>query len=591
MLTNSLMNFRIIEGLKSILSIPENQVKGPPPKRVKYIFVTGGVLSSVGKGIVTASIGKILQVRGYDVTAIKIDPYLNVDAGTMNPFMHGEVFVTEDGGETDLDLGHYERFLDKNLTRWHNITTGQVYMKVVLDERLGKYLGKCVQIIPHITDEIKRRIRLIAAQTLADVVLVEVGGTVGDIEGLPFLEAIRQMRLEEGYENTLFVHVALVPILDVTGEQKTKPLQHSVNELRRIGIQPDIIVARSPKPLEDEARRKIALFSNVPLEAVFCSYTVDTVYRVPLILDEQGLGDYICKRLGLEPRKPKWDEWKSFVDRLTNPKFMVNIAMVGKYTKLRDSYISIVEALNHAGAALETRVNLVWIEAEDLEDEKRREQVEEKILSCDGVMVLPGFGARGAEGKIRAIQIARENDIPFLGICFGMQLAVVEFARNVVGLKDANSTEIDPKTPHPVVDLLPEQKDLQWYGGTMRLGAQATVLEPGTIVYKLYGKPIIFERHRHRYEINPAYWDVLQKCGLVFSGWSYDRRRVEFIELPNHYFFLATQAHPEFKSRPLRPSPPYLGFVKACLYRCLGKPSPFRYQRGKQCNEQVESKL
>jgi len=546
-----------------------------PPR--KYIFITGGVLSSVGKGIVASSIGLILKKRGFDVTLVKIDPYINVDAGTMNPYMHGEVFVTEDGGETDLDLGHYERFLDLYLSKEHNITTGQVYLSVIMRERRGDYLGKCVQIIPHITDEIKRRIRNVGEHSSAEIVIVEIGGTVGDIEGLPFLEAIRQMRLEEGYDNTLFVHVALVPILSVTGEQKTKPLQHSVNELRRIGIQPDIIIARCDKPLEEEAKQKIALFGNVPPSAVFTSYTVRTVYEVPLILDKQGIGDYICRRLHLKPKKtPGWTLWCGFVNSLLNPEYQVNVIMCGKYTKLKDSYISIIEALNHAGAKLKTKVNLIWIEAELLEKEnKEKEKMVEKIKKSDGVLALPGFGARGAEGKIEAIRIARENNIPFLGICFGMQLAVVEFARNVIGLKKANSTEIDPETPHPVIDLLPEQLNVKEKGGTMRLGAQASILVKGSLAYKLYGEQVIFERHRHRYEVNPSYWRILQEKGLVFSGWSVDKRRVEFIELPKHYFFLGTQAHPEYKSRPLKPSPVFLGFVKACLYRSTGKPSPF----------------
>ncbi|HDI74797.1 MAG: CTP synthetase [Thermoprotei archaeon] len=550
------------------------------PEERKFIFITGGVLSSVGKGIVASSIGLILKKRGFNVTMIKVDPYINVDAGTMNPYMHGEVFVTEDGGETDLDLGHYERFLDISLTKDHNITTGQVYLSVIMKERKGEYLGKCVQIIPHITDEIKNRIRTVGERSGAEVVIVEIGGTVGDIEGLPFLEAIRQMRLEEGFDNTLFIHVALVPILSVTKEQKTKPLQHSVNELRRIGIQPDIIVARCDEPLEEEARRKIALFGNVPVSAVFTSYTVLTVYEVPLILDKQGVGDFICKRLKLKPKaRPDWTPWKKFIQSLKQPTHIVNVAMCGKYTKLKDSYISIIEALNHAGAKLETKVNLVWIDAEKLEKQNREsEKLRSKLKQCDGILALPGFGARGAEGKIEAIRIARENDVPFLGICFGMQLAVVEYARHVAGLKKANSTEIDPKTPHPVIDLLPEQLEIREKGGTMRLGAQASVLVKNSLAYTLYGEQVIFERHRHRYEVNPSYWKILQEKGLFFSGWSVDKRRVEFIELPDHYFFLGTQAHPEYKSRPLKPSPVFLGFIKACIFKSKGKSSPFRKQ-------------
>jgi len=494
--------------------------------------------------------------------------------------MHGEVFVTEDGGEVDLDLGHYERFLDIDLSKENNITTGQVYLSVIEAERKGHYLGRCVQIIPHITDEVKRRIRLVANRSGVDVTLVECGGTTGDIEGLPFLEAIRQMRLEEGVSNTLFVHVALVPILEVTGEFKTKPLQHSVQELRRIGILPDIVVARCRYPLDDEAKKKIALYSNVPEEAVFTSYNVECIYELPMILDSQGMGDYICKRLDLPSSKPDWSLWRNVVNKHKTFKYEINICMCGKYTKLKDSYISIIEALKHAGAYLETKVNMVWLETTTIEESSEALLKAMDVLKrSDGIMVLPGFGVRGAEGKIKTVQIARENKIPFLGICFGMQLAVVEFARNVVGLKDANTTELDPSTPHPVVDLLPEQRGLKEMGGTMRLGAQATVLEPGTLVYKLYGKPIIFERHRHRYEVNPAYWATLQSHGMVFSGFSPDKKRVEFIELRDHPFFVATQAHPEFKSRPTKPSPIYYGFVEACL----------RYRLSKEGGEALQS--
>jgi CTP synthase len=484
--------------------------------------------------------------------------------------MHGEVFVTEDGGEVDLDLGHYERFLDVDLSKDNNITTGQVYMAVIEAERKGKYLGKCVQIIPHITDEVKRRIRSVAQRSNVDVTLIECGGTTGDIEGLPFLEAIRQMRLEEGPSNTLFVHVALVPILEVTGEFKTKPLQHSVQELRRIGIQPDVVVARCKYPLDEDSKKKIALYSNVPEEAVFTSYDVECIYELPMILDEQGMGNYICRRLMLNNAQADWSPWKEVVMRYKFHRYEVNVCMCGKYTKLKDSYISIIEALKHAGASLETKVNMSWLEATLLDQgEEIPKEYREVLDSCDGVVVLPGFGARGAEGKIKVIKYAREDKIPFLGICFGMQLAVVEFARNVIGLKGANTTELDPSTSHPVVDLLPEQHRVEEMGGTMRLGAQATVLEPGTKVYELYSRPIIFERHRHRYEINPAYWSLLQGYGMVFSGYSVDKRRVEFIELKDHPFFVATQAHPEFKSRPNRPSPLFYGFVRACLERRL----------------------
>ena len=537
----------------------------------KFIFITGGVLSSVGKGIVTSSIGKMLQTCGFKVTAIKIDPYVNVDAGTMNPYMHGEVFVTDDGGETDLDLGWYERFLDLNLSKDNNITTGQIYQAVIEKERRGDFLGRCVQIVPHVTNEIKNRIRGVAKRSGADVVLTEVGGTVGDIEGLPFLEAIRQMRLEEGFENTLYVHVALVPILDVTGEMKTKPLQHSVNELRRIGIQPDIIVARCQRMIDKEALRKIALFGTIPEKAVFCSYTVPTIYMVPLILDEQGMGDFICRRLGLQGEKPDWSRWKSFVDRLLHPKYEVKIALVGKYAGLVDSYVSMNEAFRHAGAKCETKVLIDYFEAEQFEENPEKL---EQLKNYDGIFVPYGFGSRGAEGKIMAIQFARENDIPFLGVCFGFQLAVVEFARNVCGLKDANSTEIDPETPHPVVDLMPEQKNVEYKGATMRLGQHEIVIKPETLAFRLYGSERIFERHRHRFEVNIDYLSTLEKHGLVFSGRSVDGRRMEILELPEKYFFFASQFHGEFKSRPERPDPEYYGFVKACLDRKLGKPKP-----------------
>ncbi|MEM1515165.1 MAG: CTP synthase [Candidatus Bathyarchaeia archaeon] len=538
------------------------------------MFVTGGVLSSVGKGVVTASIGKMLQFRGFTVTAIKIDPYVNVDAGTMNPYVHGEIFVTEDGGETDLDLGWYERFLDINLSKENNITTGQIYQSVIEKERRGDYLGKCVQIIPHITDEIKYRIRMVAEKSGADVVLTECGGTVGDIEGLPFLEAIRQMRLEEGYENTLYIHVALVPILDVTAEMKTKPLQHSVNELRRIGIQPDIIVARCAKMITKEALERIALFGTISKEAVFCSYNVPTVYEVPLILDEQGMGDYICKRLGLVSKQINVQEierWKRIVSALKNYKYTIRVALVGKYTGLIDSYISMNEAFKHAGAACNTNVFIDYIEAETFEENP------EKIVmlkNYDGIFVPYGFGSRGAAGKIMAIQFAREHDIPFLGVCYGFQLAAIEFARNACGLKDANSTEIDEKTPHPVIDLMPEQQHLSYKGATMRLGIQKVIIKPGTLAHKLYGVTETYERHRHRYEVNPAYIDILEKYGLVFSGKSSDGRRMETLELPDKFFFFASQFHGEFKSRPGRPSPEYYGFIKACLDKKLGKPRP-----------------
>jgi CTP synthase len=538
---------------------------------VKYVFVTGGVLSSVGKGIVTSSIGKMLQARGLKVTAIKIDPYVNVDAGTMNPYVHGEVYVTDDGGETDLDLGWYERFLDLNLKKENNITTGMVYKEVIEKERRGDFLGRCVQIVPHVTNEIKNRIRDVAKHSDVDVALTEVGGTVGDIEGLPFLEAIRQMRLEEGYENTLYVHVALVPILDVTKEMKTKPLQHSVNELRRIGIQPDLIVARCSEMIDSEVLRKIALFGTIPENAVFCSYNVETIYKVPLILDEQGMGEFICKRLGFLERKSDFNDWKKFVDAMLKPEYEVKIALVGKYAGLVDSYVSMNEALRHGGAACNTRVCIHYIEAESFE--KNPDKVE-TLRDFDGIFVPYGFGPRGAEGKIMAIKFARENNIPFLGICYGFQLAVVEFARHVCGLEGASSAEINPHSPHLVIDLMPEQKGIEYKGATMRLGAHKIVIRPSTMAYALYKNEEIYERHRHRFEVNLDYLEKFEKNGLIFSGKSADGKRMEILELPSHFFFFASQFHGEFKSRPGRPDPEYYGFIKACLDKKLGKSKP-----------------
>lgn len=515
-------------------------------------------MSSVGKGTVAASIGLLLKARGYRVSAVKIDPYINVDAGTMNPYMHGEVFVTEDGAETDLDLGHYERFLDINMSKYNNITAGKVYFEVIKKEREGKYLGQTVQIIPHVTDEIKSMIRRAAELDKAEITIVEIGGTVGDIESLPFLEAVRQMKLEEEEDNILFVHVALVEYLSVTGELKTKPLQHSVQELRRIGIQPDIIVARSVVSLDEDTKRKIALFTNVKPENIFSSYDVSTTYEVPLILEKQGLASRILKKLSLEDRSPNLDNWIKFVNSLKNGKANVKIALVGKYTKLKDSYLSIKEAIYHAAAMLGIKPELLWIESTELENN----DVKQKLDGVNGIIVLPGFGKRGVEGKIKAIQFARENNIPYLGICFGLQLAVVEFARNVLGLKEANTTEVDPNTPYPVITLLDNQKRITQLGGTMRLGAQKIIIKEGTLAHSLYNSSEVYERHRHRYEVNPEYVDKLQGAGLVVSGVS-ENGLVEIIELKNHKFFFATQAHPEFKSRPSRPSPVFIGFLKA----------------------------
>jgi len=523
----------------------------------KFIFVTGGVVSGLGKGITSASLGMLMKTRGFRTANIKIDPYLNYDAGTMNPYQHGEVFVLDDGGEVDLDLGNYERFLDTNLTSDHNITTGKVYSAVIEKERKGEYLGATVQVIPHITNEIKERIRRIARDY--DVVVVEIGGTVGDIESMPFLEAARQMQLEEGRENVAFVHVTYVPKLRAVGEQKTKPTQHSVRDLRSLGIQPDAIVARSEDPLEEEAREKISLFTNVPEEAVVSAYDVEDTYEVPLMLEGEGLPRYLAKRLGLPEKEPELKAWSEIVEKYKNLEDTVEIAVVGKYIKLADSYLSIKEALKHSSVANDVKVRVRWIEAEDVERSGVR-----LLDGVDGIIVPGGFGARGTEGKMMTIRYARENGVPFLGICFGFQLTVVEFARNVLGLEGAHSTEIDPQTPYPVVDLMPEQRDLDRLGGTMRLGAYPVHIKPNTLARELYGKELVYERHRHRWEVNPDYIERFEKAGLIFSGIAGDdERRMEILELPDHRYFIATQFHPEFKSRPMNPAPVFRGLVKA----------------------------
>lgn len=537
----------------------------------KFIFITGGVLSGLGKGMVTCSIGKMLQVRGLKVSVVKCDPYLNVDAGTMNPYIHGEVFVLDDGYEADMDLGAYERFLGIELTRLNNITSGQVYQHVIKKEREGGYLGQCVQIIPHITDEIKHKLRQVVKYTGAEILLVECGGTVGDIEGLPFLEAFRQMRLEEHRGETLLVHVTLVPVLKAVGEPKTKPTQHSVKELRAIGLQPDIIVARCEwGRLPEEQKKKIALYSNVEERAVFTSVNVDPIYELPLALEREGMGDLIVEYLQLNGSKADWSQWEKVVNRFHDAKETVNIAICGKYAELADCYVSVNEALKHAGAASGCKVNISWIETETFE----KSGVAETIRNFDGVLVPGGFGQRGAEGKIRTIEYCRTHDVPFLGICYGFQLSIVEIARNLLGLKDAHSTECDPDTPHAVVDLLPEQRRVGELGGTMRLGSQPVVVKKDTLAYKLYGSELIRERHRHRWEVNPDYWDRLEDAGALFSGWSAEGGMKEILELPDNYFFLATQFHPEFKSRPWSPSPPYYGLVKSCFDKKRGLPKP-----------------
>ncbi|HZY47887.1 MAG TPA: CTP synthase, partial [Candidatus Bathyarchaeia archaeon] len=527
----------------------------------KYVFVTGGVMSGIGKGVIAASIGKIVQVRGLKVTAVKVDPYLNYDAGTMNPYIHGEVFVTEDGGETDMDIGTYERFLDINVPKNHNITTGQVYFSVIERERRGDFLGKCVQIIPHITDEIKDRLRTIPREEGVDLVIVEIGGTVGDIESLPYLEAARQLRLEEGSENVLNVHVTLVPVLDVVGEQKTKPTQHSVQELRRIGVQPDVIVARSKAPLKHEPRRKIALFCNVEESAVFTSQDMDVIYQSPLLLDQQGLGAFITHRLRLPENPPRWNSWKKMLDDHLAKVKPVNIAVCGKYAELADCYVSVNDALKDAGASAGAKVNLEWIETDEFENQPEKVRV---LSRFDGVLVPGGFGARGAEGKILAIEYSRSHNIPFLGICYGFQLGVVEYARHV-GIEDAASSELNPKSKNPVIDLMPEQNHILEKGGTMRLGAHEIKVDEGTLAHSLYGKTRIWERHRHRYEVNPKFIPTLTSKGLRFSGRSDSERRMEILEAPSNRFHIATQFHAEFKSRPGRPSPPYFGLVKAAV--------------------------
>jgi CTP synthase len=526
----------------------------------KFVFVTGGVASSLGKGITAASLGRLLKARGFKVAMQKIDPYLNVDAGTMNPYQHGEVFVTEDGAETDLDLGHYERFVDINLTRKSNVTTGQIYGAVIEKERRGEYLGQTVQVIPHITDEIKRRIHEVAEEWDADVTIVEIGGTVGDIEGLPFLEAARQFKLDVGADHVLYLHVTLIPTV-AGGELKTKPTQHSVRELRSIGIQPDGLVCRTPMPLTEEMRRKIALFCDTPNDAIFEAVDTDFIYEVPLMLEEQGMAKWVMQRLGLTDGEPDLTDWRELVRRGRNPVGEVNIAMVGKYVQLRDAYLSVVEALKHGGFAHQVCVRIRWVDAEQLNDET----ASLLLNGIDGIVVPGGFGYRGIEGKIAAIKYARENGIPLLGLCLGLQCAVIEFARNVCGLSGANSTEFDEGTRHPVIALMDEQRRVVQKGGTMRLGAYPCFLKPGTKIAEIYGTHLVYERHRHRYEVNPRYHEILERHGMVLGGISPDGKLVEAIELSDHPFFVATQFHPEFKSRPNRPHPLFASFIAASL--------------------------
>ena len=534
---------------------------------MKFIFVTGGVLSGLGKGITASSIGRLLKSRGVVVTAIKIDPYLNVDAGTMNPFEHGEVYVLDDGGEVDLDLGNYERFLDISLTSAHNITTGKVYKSVIEKERTGEYLGKTVQIIPHITNEIKAQIVNVADATGADVCIVELGGTVGDIESMPFLEAVRQMNTELGKgRNCLFVHTTLVPVMGTVGEQKTKPTQHSVKELRAIGIQPDIIVARCKEPLEESIKRKISLFCDVPQEAVVSAPDARSIYDVPMVLESQGLTEYIMRRLEFPEKGCDLEEWKSFAHRINDQERSVHIACVGKYTNLADSYISHLEAFHHAGAEAGARVQVVFVDSEIVQ----QYGITEDLLNADAILIPGGFGIRGIEGKVTTAEFARENRIPFLGVCLGFQIATMEFARNVLGMERANSTEFDPETPFPVVDLLPEQKNVIKMGATMRLGAQPVMVEEGSKAFLLYGKALIMERHRHRYEVNPKYIKAMEAGGWKFTGRSADGVKMEIAELQGHDYYVASQFHPEFRSRPNKPSPLHLGLVRAAVERKYG---------------------
>jgi CTP synthase len=544
----------------------------------KYIFITGGVVSSVGKGVTAAAVGRLLKERGFEVTAQKLDPYINVDPGTMSPYQHGEVFVLDDGAETDLDLGHYERFIDSSLNRVCNVTTGQVYAEVIAKERRGDYLGGTIQVIPHITNEIKRRIGLVSKTTGAEIVIVEVGGTVGDIESLPFLEALRQMRTDVGRENSMYIHVTWLPHIGATDELKTKPTQHSVRELRSIGITPDMIVARSDQPIDEDLRDKIALFCDVEREAVVSMVTAPILYEVPLLLEKANVGDYLLKRLGLiARRKPDWHEWEKIVAKVRQEKPVVRIALVGKYVELHDAYMSVREALKHAGLALGLEIEISWIHSAELEKGRGWEAVK----NADGILVPGGFGGRGIEGKIMAIRYARENKVPFFGLCLGMQLMVVEVARHLLD-EEANSTEFDRSTPHPVIDLMPDQRTIADMGGTMRLGLYPCELQPGTIAAQAYTQHLVHERHRHRFELNNAFREVLQNGGMRFSGLSPDKRLVEIAEMTDHPFMLGTQFHPEFLSRPNRPHPLFVAFLNA-----VGERAGIRMQEDKG-NEKLE---
>jgi CTP synthase len=525
----------------------------------KFVFVTGGVVSSIGKGIVASSLGRLLKSRNYSVSILKLDPYINVDPGTLSPFQHGEVFVTQDGAETDLDLGHYERFTDTSMSRLNSVTTGAIYQAVINKERRGEYQGSTVQVIPHITNEIKERIHRVAKNTNPDVVITEIGGTVGDIESLPFLEAIRQFRKDVGRRNVLYMHVTLIPWIPSAGEMKTKPTQHSVKELRSIGILPDILVCRCDRPLPLGLKQKLSEFCDVPEECVITAQDAKSIYEVPLMMEKEGLAEQTINLLQLERRQPDLDQWQTLVKRLYSPSHKIDIALVGKYVRLNDAYISVVEALRHAAIAIGCDLNLHWINSEDLESGN----IENYLKGVNGIVVPGGFGIRGVDGKIAAIQYAKNHKIPFLGLCLGMQCAVIEWARNTAQLEGANSAEFDPNTANPVINLLPEQQDVVDLGGTMRLGLYPCRVNPDTLAFKLYQQEVIYERHRHRYEFNNAYRNLFLESGYAVSGTSPDGRLVEMIELPNHPFFIASQFHPEFQSRPSTPHPLFQGFVQA----------------------------
>ncbi|WP_079506256.1 CTP synthase [Mesobacillus jeotgali] len=527
----------------------------------KYIFVTGGVVSSLGKGITAASLGRLLKNRGLNVTIQKFDPYINVDPGTMSPYQHGEVFVTDDGAETDLDLGHYERFIDINLNKYSNVTTGKIYSTVLKKERRGDYLGGTVQVIPHITNEIKDKVFRAGKETGADVVITEIGGTVGDIESLPFLEAIRQIKNDAGRDNVMYIHCTLVPYLKAAGEMKTKPTQHSVKELRSLGIQPNIIVLRTEMPISNDMKEKIALFCDIDKEAVIEATDADTLYSIPLSLQEQKMDQLVCEHFKLDCNEADMTEWNALVEKVTHLSGKTRIALVGKYVELQDAYISVVESLKHAGYAFDSDIEIKWVNSEEVTEEN----VVELLNDADGILVPGGFGDRGIEGKILATKYARENKVPFFGICLGMQLASVEFARHVLGLKDAHSAEIMPNTPYPIIDLLPEQKDIEDLGGTLRLGLYPCKLAEDTKAFAAYGDDLVYERHRHRYEFNNEYRQAMEKQGFIFSGTSPDGRLVEIIELKDHPWFLASQFHPEFTSRPTRPQPLFRDFIEASI--------------------------